>query len=122
MPFPPVAVVHPISSLSIRVENQRPANTVVVEVEVRDLKRGEYQDVPWSEIDDQTQLMKADVAATPLAEGDDETNSVIAVISVGYCGDTEVDDDARKGEYGGMGIERKDLAVQTQFVVFIREL
>jgi hypothetical protein len=93
------------------MENQRPANTLVVEVEVRDSKRGEYQDVPWSKIDNQTQLVKADVAATPRAEGNDETNSVIAVISVGCCGDTEVDDDARKGEYGGMGVERKDLAV-----------
>lgn len=47
---------------------------------------------------------------------------MVAVIPVGGRGDAEVDYDAGEGEYRAVGVERKDFAIQAQFVVRVGKL
>jgi hypothetical protein len=66
--------------------------------------------------------MQADITTLPVPERYDDAYSLVAVISVCTCGDADVDDNTREWESGRVGVQRKNLAVEAELIVFVWQL
>ena len=111
MPFPAVAILHPIVSLAIRVQHQGTSNSRVMEVEMRNVARRKNQDVAWPQCDDKSQFMQTYLPPFPLSERQHQANSLVVDVTVASGGNADVDDDARKWKSRGVGVQGKHFAI-----------
>jgi hypothetical protein len=66
--------------------------------------------------------MQANITTLPVPERYNDTYSFVAVVSVCTCGDADIDDNTGERESGRVGVQRKNLAVEAELVVFVWQL
>lgn len=93
-----------------------------MKVKVSLLLRLEHKELSWPRIKNQARFVKADLGSLKLANGESRTPCFITMVPVAIGHNTKVNDHGRKGMNWGDFIARKNLTVNLQFLVSLREM